>query len=135
MYHGVQGMFVVTLLYPLTITATKISILLFYRRIFTVPKFRLATSIVGTCCVLWCLIAVGADLFQCRPISAAWTPAFAFKDPPVCINSGPLFWVFAIILFFTDIAILCLPLSMVWRLQLSALQKLILSGIFMLGSL
>ncbi|MCJ1246983.1 hypothetical protein MMC30_004194 [Trapelia coarctata] len=112
-----KSVFVGATLYPLTITATKISILLFYPRIFSVPRFLLATTIVG-----------------CRPISAAWTPASTFETAPVCINSVSLFWFSAIFLLFTDIAILCLPLSMIWRLQLSAQQKLILSGIFMLGS-
>lgn len=49
--------------YSLTITCSKISILLLYRRIFATRRFQQATMLVGGLCVGWCIAAILADIF------------------------------------------------------------------------
>ena len=119
--------------YSLTITFVKISILLLYRRIFTTAPFRKASVAVGAACLLWFIIEVFMDIFQCHPIKAAFDPALLSTDR--CIDLQSFYSGITIANLCLDVVILYLPLHMVWKLKLPTKQKLTLSGIFLFGSL
>jgi len=119
--------------YSLTITTVKISILLMYRRIFPTKLFRKTTLFLGVACVAWFIAEVFSDVFQCHPIVAAWDPAFMFSNQ--CINLEAYFWGISATNMILDVIILCLPLRVVWELELPIRQKCILSGIFLMGGL
>ena len=131
-----KGALASTILYPITITSTKISILLLYRRIFITPKFKLATSIVGAICVIWLMTAILGDLLQCRPIAGASELKGIPYDHARCMNHPEVFfWFISLILLATDVIILCLPISMIWKLKMCIQQKIVLSAMFLLGGL
>ena len=119
--------------YSLTITSVKISILLLYRRIFTTPLFRKISLVVGIACVAWLVVEVFMDIFQCRPFSAAFEPALLFTDH--CIDPQAFYTGVTVANLGLDAVVLYLPLHMVWKLKLLTRQKLMLSGIFLLGGL
>lgn len=119
--------------YSTTITAVRISVLLLYRRIFRTKPFKLAVSAVGALTVAWWTAAVLVEIFQCRPVRAAWD--MKAKLTGYCINFQAYWYGIAASNLILDCVTLALPLFMVWRLQMTARQKLLLSGVFLLGGL
>lgn len=132
MAESIQLEFALQLTYWVTTTLAEASILMLYRRIFTlrVRWFRIAWwANVGL--LLGYYIGINLQtLLQCRPqsISHFWNP----ESP--CRPSGN-----AHVVFFecwnalVDLTILLLPMRMVWSLQMSRKQKIAVSGIFLLG--
>ena len=108
------------------------SILALYRRLFPTPAFKKKSSVVGALCLAWWFAAFFTDLFQCHPFEAAFNAELLFTDR--CINVQAYYWAISSLNLVLDVIMLYLPLQMVWRLKISKGQRLILSGIFTLGS-
>jgi hypothetical protein len=106
-------------------------VLLLYYRIFDTRHFKWVVYFGITFMVLFGLSTVLVDIFNCTPIRASWDKTI----PARCINPPSLYRATAIINLVTDILILCLPAPMVWRLKMSARNRLALYGIFLLGGL
>ncbi|KAB8216240.1 hypothetical protein BDV33DRAFT_157672 [Aspergillus novoparasiticus] len=115
--------------YTLLIPSIKISILLLYRRIFTVRNFRIASLITGGLVMSWCLAVFITVLLQCRPIALNWNKTLE----GTCIDPKQFFFGNAISNLLIDVVILALPIPMVLQLQLRLSQKLTILGIFLLG--
>ena len=67
----------------------------------------------------------------CIPVAKFWDPTIA----GTCINFNIFFLVNSIIETILDFVILVLPVPMILGLQLSRHNKVVLSGIFLLGGL
>ena len=67
----------------------------------------------------------------CIPVAKFWDPTIA----GTCINFNIFFLVNSIIETILDFVILVLPIPMILGLQLSRHNKVVLSGIFLLGGL
>ncbi|KAK0724174.1 hypothetical protein B0H67DRAFT_640742 [Lasiosphaeris hirsuta] len=116
--------------YKASLHLTKISLLLFYTRIFHhISWFRrvafalvvvVATYLVATCI---------ANVMQCNPVQKAWL----FRTPGTCIRVLEFFIFNAAASLATDIAVLALPVPLVWGLKLPPGQKLALVPVFGLG--
>lgn len=119
--------------YALTVTSVKLSLLLLYRRIFSTPAFKAWTSVIGAICVAWFIAATLVDIFQCRPINAAFQAELLSTGH--CIDLQSFYLGIISANFVIDIVILAMPLAMVWRLLISQRQRLQVSAIFLLGSL
>lgn len=111
----------------------KISILLLYRRIFDTRNFKRATLIVGIACVSWLIAALLCLAFQCHTLAERYAADSLFSDQ--CINLKAYWAAITGSNMGLDIIILCMPLYMVWNLELAIRQKIALSGIFALGAL
>jgi hypothetical protein len=114
----------------------KISILLLYRRVFDVRKCRVATVLLLVICVAWGIAAIIALIFQCHPIAGMWNPS----DTNRCINLKAYYIGIAGSNMGLDIILLVMPIYMVWGyngtgLRLPISQKLLLTGVFLLGGL
>ena len=83
--------------------------------------------------MLWFIVALFIDMFQCRPFQAAFDPKLLFTDH--CINVQAFYRGITGSNLCIDIVILYMPLHMVWGLKLRTRQKFALSGIFLLGSM
>ncbi len=119
--------------YSLTITSVKISLLLLYRRIFNTRLFKMQSLIVGITCIVWLLIEIPMNIFQCTPFTAAFQPAYLFTDH--CIDLQAFYWGVTVTNLGLDVAILCLPMQVVWKLKLPRRQRITLLAIFLLGGL
>ena len=119
------------LIYNPAIASVKISILLMYRQLFPHPRFRIALWALGGFITLYCLVSFTLLLFQCRPIQGAWNP----DVKSTCIQFNAMFVVMGSLNVATDIATLCLPMPLLWRLQISTERKLQLISMFMVGGL
>lgn len=129
--HDSQIVYIDNIFYALTLSTIKFSILLMYRRIFRSKTFRHVTLAVGLLVLGWMIGVVFAQIFTCTPVKGAWDPAVAQH----CIGTTKFYYGNAIANLLTDVVILCLPLPLVWRLNITTHRKLAISGIFLLGGL
>lgn len=122
----------------MAVTVTKISILLFYRRLLysnSSPRsmfsilywvaFFLATSYPV---ILWVIMATA-----CRPINFYWNQYAGAEGQ--CINIKSFLLALGIINMLNDIMILIVPIPRILELQLSKKLKASTIGIMLLGGL
>jgi len=126
-----KGILAAEILYNPAILATKISILLLYKRIFPVRRFIITLYITGAFVAAYSLTAAMVNLLQCLPINADWNPAVK----PRCVNLDVELVIVSSINVVTDFVILLLPMPLVWRLQINSGRKAQVSGMFLLGGL
>jgi hypothetical protein len=114
--------FITAILYFSVVTAIKISILLMYRRIFSVDYFRLESLLVG----------IIATIISCLPIDRLW------MGPSVggyCFDFNIFWMAMGAVELVVDILILLLPVNVILGLRMSKQQRVLLVGIFLLGGL
>ncbi|CZR70202.1 uncharacterized protein PAC_20103 [Phialocephala subalpina] len=122
------------LFYLLAITLTKLSLLLFFRRIFPDRNFRIATIVMGIFVVVSNFSLAMALCFQCIPLYGIWTN-WMYKVAPVkCINVYACVYVAAGMSIFHDLIILSMPLPTLWSLNLHWKKKAHLVVMFSVGS-
>ncbi|KAI4245700.1 MAG: hypothetical protein LQ352_006520 [Teloschistes flavicans] len=121
--------YAVGLLQPTIMAATKLSILLLFRRIFVQSVFRTCTTIVGVIIALWWFGNFFADALICIPIRKNWIPDL----PGHCGNKHLLFILPPIAGIVTDVMLLVMPMTMLRTLHVPRMQKFGLAGLFCLG--
>lgn len=117
-------------IYCTAVGLIKISLLLMYMRIFPTKGFTLGAYILGFMTIGWVIAINCVSIFQCDPIKKAWFPLIAGK----CINLKASFVGNAVPNILTDVAILCMPIGQVWKLQVTPAQRASLCFMFLLGS-
>ncbi|GFF55517.1 hypothetical protein CNMCM6936_005640 [Aspergillus lentulus] len=125
-----QLLFAYVLIYVVAIPLIKLSIILFYRRIFGMNWVMWICAFLTVGYWFSCTIAF---LVCCRPLSYYWTQ---YRDPGggKCIfNLYPFYIGNAAANVATDGIILMVPIPLVWKLQMRTAQKILVSGIFLLG--
>ena len=123
--------YVLEILYIPAIGLIKSSILLFYLRIFPQKNVRMVIHGVQAIVAAWTVSITIAFLFQCAPVHKAWE----FTIPGHCVVIKRVWLGNAIPNILTDLAIIIIPLPLVWALQISRPQKYALCGIFLTGLL
>ena len=117
----------------LTFGLTKLSVLLFYKRVFRGNTFNAAVwtmiSIVG----VWTTAFFFANLLQCYPIQLNWEASGALAAS--CIQTNTMYLAQAWTDILTDVMILSLPIPCIWALQMPARHKVGVTAIFLLGLL
>ena len=107
--------YTIFLLHTLAQGFIKLSVIIFYRRIFCVgkqPWFSTATVAMVVVVSVWTVAFFFANAFSCRTnFSAYWSPLEVLQTR--CINTLQELLAFAISDFITDILILCMPIPMV----------------------
>ncbi|KAM0238300.1 hypothetical protein ACHAP5_008765 [Fusarium lateritium] len=114
---------------------TKVSILLFYRRIFTCSglSFRIAFWFCTVLVVSYPIIFTLTMGFACRPLSHFWTQFKGTKG--TCVDVGQFYVILAIINLLTNVIVLLIPVPEVIKLQMSRGKKAAVFGILALGGL
>ncbi|PYI03861.1 integral membrane protein [Aspergillus sclerotiicarbonarius CBS 121057] len=107
----------------------KVSIICFYRRVFTIPTFQRTSFSLNTLIILWGAAIFLACALQCRPLRAYWDPS----TPGQCLDDYKLIVVNQIFNVIMDFVILALPIPMIWNLHRTWQDKLALNGVFALG--
>lgn len=127
-----QAVQIAIIVFGLSITATKISILCLYHRLFPTPFFRSATISLGVLCVIWLIAIESILIFKCVSMTSSrvnWIQA------STCIDFKRYFLAANITETLLDFGILCLPLQVVSTLQLPPRQKMVLYMTFLVGGL
>ena len=109
----------------------KISIICFYRRIFSGQTFHRISALINWLIGLWASAIFLTCALQCRPLRGYWDKSV----PAVCIDGTTYFIVNQTFNVIMDFVILGLPLPIIWRLKRSWQDKLALSCVFALGGL
>ena len=107
-------------------TCIKISVLLFYRRIFITPTFRFISNVATALIIAWGIAFLFAEAFDCGSDS--------HNGHPCARSEWTVLW-FAITDVISDLVILAMPYPMINMLQMSKKEKIGLSGLFLLGAL
>lgn len=121
---GVQCLVAAEVTWAVAIWALKISLLLFYMRIFVHKSLRMAAYALMVITTLFCIGSLLFSFLNCRPLTAS-----------VCGNQYAGWLSTGIINLITDIAILSLPIPSVWHLQLPRVTKIALTIVFGIGFL
>ena len=112
----------------------KLSVLLFYRRIFTIPTFQRISIMVMTLVIAWSLAFTLVLVFSCSPISTQWT-RLGLNSAPFCVNRQLVYLAIVISDLLLDCMIFILPIRMISKLHMPLRRKLAVGGIFLLGSM
>ncbi|KAK0252515.1 hypothetical protein B0A54_05774 [Friedmanniomyces endolithicus] len=116
---------------------TKISVLLFYRRLVQgtfSKRWRMATigAIVFTAC--YCVAFILALVFNCNPTEAYWKAySLTYTKSYTCANTKNLNPLAGALSVFSDLYSVVLPMGMLRHFEASKRQKLALNAIFSLG--
>lgn len=125
-----------TLQYLMAVMFAKISILLFYKRLFGVHRhFRLALYGTMVFVVGYCGGASLAVLFKCSPMSATWSADREKWGNANCLSLTIIHSVIGGFNVASDLFILLLPFPILWRLQMPLPKKLGTSAVIATGIL
>ncbi|KAF2737808.1 hypothetical protein EJ04DRAFT_590519 [Polyplosphaeria fusca] len=125
--------FVAILTYCASLTFTKLSILLQYRRIFTYKEMRMTIYIIFGICVALGIESVLTGIFTCVPVDAFWN--LEKQSTAICLDRAALYYANAGLGIATDVMVAVLPVKAVWSLRIPKRQKIALVILLTLGLL
>ena len=120
--------------YSISLLATKLSLMLLILRVFCSVHYdkpyylTVALMLINSGFYLaYIIIAVAV----CKPRQKIWTPQL----PGKCLDIHKLYLGSAFFNFLSDIAMLSVPIFLIWRLQMSVRRKIGITAIFCTGGL
>ncbi|KAL8668539.1 MAG: hypothetical protein Q9168_006831, partial [Polycauliona sp. 1 TL-2023] len=126
-----KSIYALEMIYLPAVALPKLSILSLYYRIFPNRTFRALTLAVAVLVVLNWIAFSFASTFQCLPVAYQWNKSI---EGGHCFDILLYFRMVNVPNIITDVAMLILPMPMVWKLQTSRPRKLGLSICFLTGS-
>ncbi|OJJ72175.1 hypothetical protein ASPBRDRAFT_43575 [Aspergillus brasiliensis CBS 101740] len=124
------NLYVMQLFWNTCLPVIKLSIVLFYQRIFPVPSMIFACRSVMLVLAAWYIAFQTTAIFQCIPIYHEWQKKTTKGH---CIDFVPFVTTLVATNLCTDVLLLILPTRQVWKLQIPWGRKIGLSIIFTLG--
>ncbi|KAL9601880.1 MAG: hypothetical protein Q9219_002233 [cf. Caloplaca sp. 3 TL-2023] len=121
----------IQIIFASAISVTRLSLLVFYHRIFPVKRFTIVAAITGCIMIAWWISFIFAIIFSCYPVASYWDKSIVGH----CLNEHTLSWGVTGTELATNIIMLVLPIPWLWNLRLAWTKKLALIGIFTLGCL
>ncbi|CAN8102311.1 unnamed protein product [Discula destructiva] len=107
----------------------KLSVLLFYNRIFVNRTMKMATKFTMIFIGLWSVGNIMQIFLICRPFAASYDPTV----PGTCGNQKASFIAIGAFNAITDVTILVLPIHTIWSLKTKTGTKLSLLAVFCIG--
>lgn len=126
-----KGLYGFQLLWEISTFAAKSGFLLTCYSLYPKTWIRGASVATGVLSLCLFLASLSALAFQCTPISNFWLPT----PEGFCINHDGLYLSLTILNVLNNVAVLALPLPMVWGLGWSMREKLWVSPLVLLGLL
>lgn len=127
-----KTLFIMETLHTTALAILKISVLLFYHRLFGIDrKFTICLKLVAGLVIAWWLAIELTTILQCQPVARFWN----YRLEGVCIDLIAFTEGAAIPNVVTDVLILLLPQPIIWKLHLSWSTRLCLCGVFLIGAL
>ncbi|KAF4975988.1 hypothetical protein FZEAL_7295 [Fusarium zealandicum] len=117
--------------YKATVCLNKVAAILLYFRLFVSTGFRISCFVVMGIIVAWSIGGIGATIWQCVPIEAAWNKSLE----ATCIDSNSFWVAYAVMNIVTDVMVLALPIVPIMRLQMNMRDRLLLCCVFLVGGL
>lgn len=124
-------------IFALSVTLTKISVLLLYARIFGLAQGRFRTTLYATGFVTLAfpLTLVIGLLVSCQPIRYYWMRLQGMTDGRCIVNPGLFSVAMAITNLVINVWILAIPIPQILKLQMSTRNKAAVCALMLLGSL
>jgi ABC-type sulfate transport system permease component len=110
----------------------KLAILTLYLRIFTSKLYRYASYAVAAVPILTAFVSAIIAFAMCRPFAYNWDKNI---QGGYCIDKWRVYTWISLPNIVTDVAMLLLPIPVIWRLQMSRNQKIGLTITLMTGSM
>ncbi|KAL8725041.1 MAG: hypothetical protein Q9181_006563 [Wetmoreana brouardii] len=130
-YH--QCRYVDEIVTTLNLGVIKLSILLFYRRLFIVKSFKIASAIMMAIVASWAVSFTAAMIAQCTRPSYFWK-LFEEGYPTHCFHIFKMYQGLAYSDLILDVLVLSLPIPMVASLHMPWKTKIRVIDVLMLGS-
>ncbi|CAJ0554972.1 Ff.00g134850.m01.CDS01 [Fusarium sp. VM40] len=125
------GLFMAELLYATSLGFSKLAILGFYWRLFSVSNIRLGIYILQGSTVIWLTIRTFMTIFHCVPVEAYWN--HNIKNAVCNVDPAKFMFGTTLVHLFLEIAVLSLPVFQVKSLKLRMGQKIAVVAMFMFG--
>ena len=109
-----------------------LAILLFYLRVFPIRWMRLSVYALTAFEVTWVLVMVIVLIFQCTPVQFFWDREIAGGH---CINASHFYFATSVVITVVLVAVLLLPVPIIWKLQVSYTRRLGVAFVFTVGVL
>ncbi|KAL8997507.1 MAG: hypothetical protein Q9188_006310 [Gyalolechia gomerana] len=121
----------VEIIYCTSVVFPKLSILAMYLRLFPVKKvYRYSIFVLMFIITTNGIAGIFTSGLSCRPLATRWKPELGGE----CINVTYYWRYISLANIISDVAMLILPLPVVWNLHVSLPQKLSLTILFLTGS-
>lgn len=120
------------MVYIVAVCLSKASVVFYYRRIFSIDKsFRIITISLIVGLAMLCVANVLALTFTDDPVQAQWEVDLPHTE----INTRVLWIILPVLYIVFDLLILATPMAQIWKLRMTLGRKLLVTGLFVLGSL
>ncbi|KAF6794929.1 integral membrane protein (CFEM domain-containing protein) [Colletotrichum sojae] len=131
LFEILRLLYAAEIVYVFVLLFAKLSLVVFYLRIFTVPKFKIAAYSLMGFLVLGQVVIGFLTIFSCHPIELFWN-----KDIHTggCLDINQLAYANSALAILQDLIILALPIAMLPGLQMNRNKKISVAAIFLLGS-
>ena len=130
--HNLKGLIVYQIVWAGANTFVRLSMLHLYITIFRGDRFRLAAQVLMVATVLYWVAVIVLTAVFCIPFEANWNPTIPGAKCGDIHKSGISTGTFNLVL---DFAVMCLPIPVLWNLQLILRKKIALVFIFGIGFL
>lgn len=136
---ALYGAFSAEIAFLISTCCTKVSILLFYRRLTEGTynkKWKWATIVAIVFTVVFCLAFMLVLIFQCRPTEAYWKSlTFTYTENFQCSNTKILNPISGSLSVVSDFYSVLLPMAMTRHFDIDRRKKIALNAVFSLGLL
>ncbi|KAL1985736.1 hypothetical protein VTN96DRAFT_7484 [Rasamsonia emersonii] len=119
--------------YGAVIPTTKMSLIMFYHRVFPVRPVTIALRFCASLVLGWLVAIYIVVIVQCQPYTYFWEQYVNPAAKGKCVNFYAFYVSNASLSVLTDFMILLIPIPMVMRLRMPLSQRLVVCGIFALG--
>ena len=120
------------ILFGCSITATKLSILFFYNRLFPYRTFYMVSLITGIVSILWWMGLMLTAFLHCRPFAYNWDRSIPNGH---CVDDNLVGYTITSINIVGDLVVLILPIPWLWGMNMAVPKRMAVVGLFVLGSL
>lgn len=118
--------------YYTMVAVPKLAVLALYNRLLTLEPYRTIIRVLAAILILSAVVIVVMALNLCHPFAANWDP---YLPGATCLDQQAFYTYASLPNIITDVAMLVLPMPVVWKLQASKKVKLGLVATFLTGSL
>ena len=122
------------MVYSFALLSTKLSIMLLVQRVFCSVQRDLAywlTTLLMFANTAFYTAYIIVPAAQCHPRSKIWN----VEEPGSCVDINKLYVASAVFNVLSDVAMLSVPIFMIWGLQMSIRRKIGVSAMFATGGL
>lgn len=124
-----KGAYAADIFFLLSQCLAKLSLVLFIKLISPLPRNVRLSLTVGGVAIVWVVVSIFLILFQCH-IPETWN--FISNT---CVDRNAMWNFINVFNMLVDVALVCLPITIMWNLRVHSTQKAIVMACFAARSL